>query len=123
MPSSQNPHSPTRRNGSIARSSSGRKPRSTAQQEDGETGSEIQERVEEWVQERVDERPWTMVGAAAGIGLAIGALSRPAQASNIGRMLTATASGVAVRLAINTLVEWLGAQQPSAESEPRRAAH
>jgi hypothetical protein len=62
----------------------------------------VQERVGDWV----SDRPWTMVGAAAGVGVALGAATRMRALNDLTRMVAATASGVAVRLAINSLTQW-----------------
>lgn len=67
----------------------------------------LPEPVREWV----DEQPWAMVGAAAGIGLALGAASRNSRVTGSAvQMIAATASGVAVRVAMNTLLQWLEPQ-------------
>jgi hypothetical protein len=64
----------------------------------------LPEPVREWV----DEQPWAMVGAAAGVGLALGAASRSSRMTgNAVQMIAATASGVAVRVAMNALLQWL----------------
>jgi hypothetical protein len=63
------------------------------------------------VRELVDEQPWAMVGAAAGLGLALGAATRSSRlAGSVTQMLAATASGVATRVAITALVQWLEPQ-------------
>ena len=54
----------------------------------------------------VAQRPWTMLGAAAGIGLACGAASRTNAARELTRLATATASGAAVRFALDALGQW-----------------
>ena len=71
----------------------------------------VQARAQERLEDLVAERPWTMVGAAAGVGLAIGAASRSRAVSELSRMVAATASGVAVRLAINSLTQWFARER------------
>jgi hypothetical protein len=64
----------------------------------------LPEPVREWV----NEQPWAMVGAAAGLGVALGAATRSSRLTgNVSQMLAATVSGVATRMAINTLMQWL----------------
>lgn len=60
-----------------------------------------QERLGDWVA----ERPWAMVGAAAGVGVLVGAASRSRTTDEIGRMLASTAGGIATRFALNTLAQ------------------
>ncbi|HMI90714.1 MAG TPA: hypothetical protein VK509_05090 [Polyangiales bacterium] len=68
----------------------------------------VQERVGDWV----SDHPWTMVGAAAGVGVALGAATRVRALNDLTRMVAATASGVAVRLAINSLTQWFERERP-----------
>jgi surfactin synthase thioesterase subunit len=68
----------------------------------------VQERLGEWVA----QRPWTMVGAAAGVGVALGAATRLRPVNELTRVVAATASGVAVRLAINSLTHWFERERP-----------
>jgi hypothetical protein len=62
--------------------------------------------VQDRVADLVAQQPWTMIGAAAGIGLACGAASRSAVARELTRTATATASGMAVRVALDALAQW-----------------
>jgi hypothetical protein len=96
MPNTHSKAVPNRRNGSAANSSPATQTKSDL--------VPLPEPVREWVQ----EQPWLMVGAAAGIGLAVGAAGRRSRlGGGLGQMLASTASGAAVRVAINTLVQWL----------------
>jgi hypothetical protein len=67
----------------------------------------VQERVSEWVA----AHPWTMVGVAAGAGVAIGAATRLRAANELARVTAATASGIAVRLAVNSLTSWFARER------------
>jgi hypothetical protein len=85
-----------RRNGSAARPLH----RTRAERDDGP--------LPEPVREMVSEQPWAMIGAAAGLGFALGAATRSSRLTgHVSQMLAATASGVATRLAITSLVQWL----------------
>lgn len=96
MPSTPSKAVSHRRNGSAARHA-----RSLKRESDP---GPLPEPVREWV----DEQPWAMVGAAAGVGLALGAASRSSRMTgNAVQMIAATASGVAVRVAMNALLQWL----------------
>jgi len=68
----------------------------------------VQERVGEWV----SDHPWTMVGAAAGVGVALGAATRTRAMNDLTRTVAATASGIAVRLAIDSLTRWFERERP-----------
>lgn len=63
-------------------------------------------RAQERLGDLVSERPWTMVGAAAGVGLALGAVSRTRASNDLVRMVSGTASGMAVRYAFDALAQW-----------------
>jgi hypothetical protein len=96
MSSTQAKSAANRRNGSAARPV--HQPR--AERDDGP--------LPEPVREMVNEQPWAMVGAAAGLGVALGAATRSSRLTGgVTQMLAATVSGVATRMAINTLVQWL----------------
>jgi hypothetical protein len=89
-------------------------PRFTSADGEHPAFARAQVRLDDWVA----ERPWTMVGAAAGLGLALGAASRSRAVGEMSRMVAATASGVAVRLAVNSLTQWF-AQATEQQGEPR----
>jgi hypothetical protein len=63
------------------------------------------------VEQAVSDRPWLMLGAAAGAGLTVGWQSRRLLRSNSVGVLLATLGGVAVRFAADALIEWLDAQR------------
>jgi hypothetical protein len=69
---------------------------------------QVQERIGDWVA----EHPWTMIGVAAGAGVAVGAASRLRAVNELARVAAATASGVAVRLAVNSLAQWFQRERP-----------
>lgn len=75
---------------------------------DGDVLPLVQERVGEWVA----AHPWTMVGVAAGAGVAIGAATRLRGVNELARVTAATASGIAVRLAVNSLTNWFARERP-----------
>ena len=75
---------------------------------DGDVLPLVQERVGEWVA----AHPWTMVGVAAGAGVALGAATRLSAVNDLARVTAATASGIAVRLAINSLTSWFARERP-----------
>ena len=68
----------------------------------------VQQRVGEWV----SDHPWTMIGAAAGVGVALGAATRTRAMNDLTRTVAATASGIAVRLAIDSLTRWFERERP-----------
>ena len=74
---------------------------------DGDHGSAAElDLVRERIAALVAQRPWTMLGAAAGLGLACGAASRTNAARDLTRTAAATGSGIAVRFALDALAQW-----------------
>lgn len=106
MPTSQQQAAPARRNDSPKRA----KPPTDGDSNREPDSSPLTSTINEWV----DQRPWAMVGAAAGIGIALGAASRPENLRVLARTLGSTAGGIATRIAIDRLVQWL---QPALEEQ------
>lgn len=63
------------------------------------------------LQRAISERPWLIVGAATGAGLALGLQSRRLVESQAVATVFATLGGIAMRAATNALVAWLQSQQ------------
>jgi hypothetical protein len=52
-----------------------------------------------------------MVGVAAGAGVVLGAAMRLRAVNDLARVTAATASGIAVRLAVNSLTSWIARER------------